>query len=108
MGSCFMTQLSRRTLIGAAPFLLAASLALPARAAGKLVVGSYPANPPWENKNKAGEFEGFEVDLIKEIGKRLGLDVEIADYGFQALFAATSSGRIDAAISSITITKERL
>jgi polar amino acid transport system substrate-binding protein len=103
-----MTLSSRRTFIGAASFVLALALALPAFAESKLVVGSYPANPPWENKNKTGEFEGFEVDLIKEIGKRLGLDVEISDYGFQALFAATSSGRIDAAISSITITKERL
>ncbi|MBV8565495.1 MAG: amino acid ABC transporter substrate-binding protein [Methylobacteriaceae bacterium] len=103
-----MSKLSRRTLVLTAPLLLSATLIAPARAAGKLVVGSYPANPPWENKDKNGEFEGFEVELVKEIGKRLGLDVEISDYGFQALFAATSSGRIDAAISSITITKERL
>ena len=103
-----MMRLSRRTCFGAAALVLAASLALPAFAAGTLTVGSYPANPPWENKNKTGDFEGFEVDLVKEIGKRLGLEVEISDYGFQALFAATSSGRIEAAISSITITKERL
>jgi polar amino acid transport system substrate-binding protein len=32
----------------------------------------------------------------------------LQDLGFQALFAATSSGRIDMAISTITITQERL
>lgn len=73
-----------------------------------LVVGAYPANPPWENKKEDGSFEGFEVDLVKEIAKRLGDEVEIQDLGFQALFAATSSGRIDMAISSITITNDRL
>src|SRR5687768_5494941 len=77
-------------------------------AAETLTVGAYPANPPWENKKEDGSFEGFEVDLVNEIGKRIGADIEIQDLGFQALFAATSSGRIDMAISSITITDERL
>ena len=89
---------------------LAAGLALPAglAAAETLTVGAYPANPPWEFKKEDGSFEGFEVDLMKEVGKRLGMDVEFQDLGFQALFAATASGRIDAAISSITITPDRV
>jgi len=73
-----------------------------------LTVGAYPANPPWENKKEDGSFEGFEVDLVNEIAKRIGAEVEFQDLGFQALFAATSSGRVDMAISSITITDERL
>ncbi|SMD19756.1 ABC transporter substrate-binding protein [Rhizobium sp. RU36D] len=77
-------------------------------AADTLMVGAYPSNPPFEFKNQAGTFEGFEVDIVTEAAKRAGMTVEVADYGFQALFAATSSKRIDVAISSITITKERL
>lgn len=73
-----------------------------------IVVGAYPANPPWEYKTDSGAFEGFEVDLAKEVGKRIGADVEFQDLGFQALFAATSSGRIDFAISSISVNNERL
>ena len=73
-----------------------------------LVVGAYPANPPWENKRDDGTFEGFEVDVVNEIGNRIGADIEIQDYDFQPLFSATSSGRIDMAISSITVTNERL
>jgi polar amino acid transport system substrate-binding protein len=73
-----------------------------------LVVGAYPTNPPFELKNAQGVFEGFEVDIVTEIAKRLNLKVEISDLGFQALFAATASGRIDVAISTITITAERL
>lgn len=93
-----------RTLAAA---LTVAAFALPA-AAQPLVVGAYPANPPWEAKNESGEFEGFEVDLVRAIGEKLGREIEIQDLGFQALFAATSSGRIDMAISTITITPERL
>ena len=63
---------------------------------------------PGRTRRKTAAFEGFEVDLVNEIGKRIGADIHIQDLGFQALFAATSSGRIDMAISSITITNERL
>ena len=96
--------LSRRTL---APALLVL-LAGPAAAQQKFAVGAYPSNPPFEFKNEKGEFEGFETEIAREVAKRLGLGIEIADLGFQALFAATASGRIDAAISSITVTPERV
>jgi ABC-type amino acid transport substrate-binding protein len=36
------------------------------------------------------------------------MTTNIADYGFQALFAAIASKRIDVAISTITITPDRL
>lgn len=91
-------------LISAAGLALAASAA----AADSIVVGSYPANPPWEYKTEAGDFEGFEVEVARGVAERLGLDIEFQDMGFQALFAATSSGRIDFAISSISITNDRL
>jgi polar amino acid transport system substrate-binding protein len=100
-------SLSRRTLIGV---LAAAGIAVSAGAAAAdaLVVGAYPSNPPFEYKTESGTFEGFEVDIVTEVAKRLGLETEISDLGFQALFAATASQRIDVAISSITITPERL
>ena len=91
-----------------APLLLLAGMAGTPALAETLTVGAYPANPPWEFKNEQSEFEGFEVDLVREIAKRMGDDVTISDLGFQALFAATSSGRIDMAISTITITPDRL
>lgn len=103
-----MAAAQRRHFIKGAAFIAASFVASAAHAADKLAVGAYPSNPPWEFKNAQGEFEGFEVDMVKEIGKRLGMPVEISDLGFQALFAATSSKRIDLAISTITITKERL
>lgn len=80
----------------------------PAVRADVLVVGAYPANPPWEFKTETGEFQGFEVDLVKEVASRIGRDLEISDMGFQALFAATASRRIDVAISTVSITEERL
>jgi polar amino acid transport system substrate-binding protein len=99
---------TRRTIA-----LLAAAAALTgfasvSFAADTLNVGSYPTNPPFETKTADGSFEGFEVDIVNEAAKRAGMTTSIADYGFQALFAAIASKRIDVAISSITITPERL
>ena len=99
---------SRRSLMSfvAGVGLLAASAQV--AAAETLLIGAYPSNPPFEYKTESGAFEGFEVDIATEVAKRLGMTVEISDLGFQALFAATSSKRIDVAVSSITITAERL
>jgi polar amino acid transport system substrate-binding protein len=103
-----MSFLSRRSVFAAAALAVAAAFVAPASAQEKLNVGVYSSNPPWEFKNDKGEFEGFEVDLVKEIGKRLNMGVELTPMEFQALFAATSSKRVDIAISSITITPKRL
>jgi polar amino acid transport system substrate-binding protein len=97
---------TRRSLLGLAA--AASLLAGPVFAQETLKVGAYPTNPPFEYKNADGTFEGFEVDIVTEAAKRAGMTAEIADYGFQALFSAIQSGRIDVAISSITITPERL
>lgn len=101
-------SLTRRNLLALATAIGLAGGVSSAFAADVLNIGSYPSNPPFEYKTESGSFEGFEVDVAVEAAKRAGLQPEIADYGFQALFAATTSKRIDVAISSITITPERL
>jgi polar amino acid transport system substrate-binding protein len=98
----------RRSILIASAVAGIFAMPVMANAEGVLNVGSYPNNPPFEAKNASGVFEGFEVDIVTEAAKRIGMTVDIAGYDFQPLFPATSSGRIDVAISSITITKERL
>jgi polar amino acid transport system substrate-binding protein len=71
-------------------------------------VGANIGNVPWEFQDESGAFVGFEVDLVNEVASRLGHEVEIVNIPFNGLFSAVQSGRVDIAISSITITKERL
>ena len=99
---------TRRILMRAAASAAFLALAAPAFAETTLNVGAYPTNPPFETKLSDGTFEGFEVDIVNEAAKRAGMTLNIADYGFQALFSAIASKRIDVAISTITITPERL
>lgn len=99
--------LTRRLALGLSA-ALALGLSAPAFAQDALRVGAYPANPPWENKTEAGTFEGFEVDIVNEIAKRMGTTATIEGMDFKALFVASASGRVDMVISSLTITDERL
>ena len=87
----------------------AAALGTPAaRAADTLKVGANIGNLPWEFQDAKGDTVGFEIDLMKEVAKRLGDDVTFVNIPFTGLFAAVQSGQIDAAVSSITITPKRL
>ncbi len=89
-------------------FALVAAIASPAFAK-TLTVGANVGNVPWEFQNEQSEIVGFEVELVQEVATRLGYDeVEIENIPFNGLFSAVQSGRIDAAISSITITDKRL
>ena len=101
-------SISRRHLIGMAASVAFAFGAVAAHAADPLKVAAYPANPPWENKTESGTFEGFEVDIVNEIAKRMGTTADIQGMDFKALFVASASGRADMVISSLTITNERL
>lgn len=92
--------------------LLSCLMAIGGGAAGAqaadLAVGANIGNVPWEFQDADGKTVGFEIDLVTEIGKRLNKSVEFVNTPFSGLFSAVQSGRINMAVSSITITKKRL
>jgi polar amino acid transport system substrate-binding protein len=85
-----------------------AGLAVSQAQAADLAVGANIGNVPWEFQDETGKTVGFEVDLVTEIAKRLGKSVEFVNIPFNGLFSAVQSGRINMAVSSITITETRL
>lgn len=78
-----------------------------AQAAGKLVVGTSADYPPFEYYDQNFAVDGFDIALIRAIGQRLGLQVEIKDFAFDGLGGALHLGQIDLAISAISVTPER-
>jgi polar amino acid transport system substrate-binding protein len=76
--------------------------------AQELVVGANIGNVPWEFQDASGEFVGFEIDLAREIGTRLGRPVEVVNIPFNGLFSAVQSARFYFAVSSITNPDTRL
>jgi ABC-type amino acid transport substrate-binding protein len=73
---------------------------------GKLIVGSDIPYAPFE-QGREGNYEGLDIDLVNEIGKRLGLTVEVQDTSFDTIFRDLAQGKFDMVASSTTITPER-
>lgn len=74
---------------------------------GTLTVGISPDYPPFENLED-GEIVGFEPDLAKALGERLGLNVEFASLNFDSILTAVDAGtQIDCGISGFSIDPER-
>lgn len=102
-------SVTRRLAFTLAFGVVSAASAMPvARAADTLKIGANVGNVPWEFQDAKGDIVGFEVDLMREVARRLGDDVTFVNIPFTGLFAAVQSGQIDAAVSSITITPKRL
>lgn len=91
----------------AAVFAIAVSAAFTAQAAD-WNVGANIGNVPWEFQDAQGKTIGFEIDLVNEVARRLGKTVEFDNIPFNGLFSAVQAGRIQIAVSSITITPKRL
>jgi polar amino acid transport system substrate-binding protein len=74
---------------------------------GILTVGSDIPYPPFEDFDTNGEAIGFDVDLMNEIGCRLGLEVRWVDTDFDTIFTQLAQGNFDVVASATTITEER-
>ena len=77
------------------------------KAAGKIVVGTSADYPPFEYYTDDSVIDGFDIALMNEIGRRLGVGVEYRDFAFDGLGGALQVAQIDAAIAAISVTPER-
>ena len=75
--------------------------------AGKIVIATSPDFPPFENLNDDGTITGIEVDIMNRICTKLGVDLEIDQYDFDAILTGLDAGKYDLAVSGITATEER-
>lgn len=73
----------------------------------KLKVGTDATYAPMEFMNEKGEIVGLDIDIVREIAKAAGFEVEFVNIGWEPLFPAVKNSEVDFAVSSITITDER-
>ena len=78
------------------------------QANGKMMVGTSGDYRPFEYYNEQFVLDGFDVALIKAVGQKIGVPVEVNDFAFDGLGAALQIGQVDAAIAAISVTDERL
>jgi len=106
--------MSKKTLSASLLIIFALSLILAGcggqapQQAKILKIGTDAAFAPFEFQDeKSKEYVGFDIDLIKAVGKQMGYEVKIQGMGFDGLIPALEAGQIDAVISGMTITAER-
>ncbi|NLV49122.1 MAG: transporter substrate-binding domain-containing protein [Clostridiales bacterium] len=77
------------------------------KAAGKLVMATDAAWPPFEYIGANGEVSGSDIDLARDIAEGLGVKLEIINASFDTLSTYIESGEADVILAAMTITEER-
>jgi len=78
------------------------------KARGVMRVSSDPNYKPQSFLNETTkELDGFDIDVSKEVAKRLGVKVEFVTPDWDTIVAANWGGRWDVSIGSMTITTDR-
>lgn len=65
------------------------------------------AYPPFSFIDESGEVVGFDVDVSKEIAKRLGVEYKVETPSWEIIVAGNWNGRWDICVCSMTPTAER-
>jgi polar amino acid transport system substrate-binding protein len=74
---------------------------------GILKVGVRYDTPPMGFVNKQGEVDGFEIDLVKEIAKKLGVRIEFVQAISTTRIPLIVNGNVDIVIATMTHTRQR-
>lgn len=76
--------------------------------ADKLVIAVDDTYPPMEFRDENNNLVGFDIDLAKAIGEKLGVEVEFVSTAWDGIFEGLKSDMYDAIISSVSMTTDRL
>jgi polar amino acid transport system substrate-binding protein len=74
---------------------------------GTIRVSTDPNYEPQSFLDENGEFVGFDVDVAREIGRRLGVEVEFVTPDWDVITAGNWGGQWDMSVGSMTVTTGR-
>jgi polar amino acid transport system substrate-binding protein len=72
-----------------------------------LIVGTSADFPPFSFRTPSDEIVGFDIDVVKEVARRLSLDVDLQDKPFGTLIPQIELGQIHAIAAGMTPTVDR-
>jgi polar amino acid transport system substrate-binding protein len=73
----------------------------------KLILGLDDSFPPMGYRNEKNEIVGYDVDLAKEVARRLGVELVLQPIDWNAKEQELNTGEIDCIWNGFTITDER-
>ena len=75
--------------------------------AGKLIMSTNAAFPPYEMVADDGSFEGIDVEIAGAVAAKLGLELVIDDMDFDAALLAVQQGKSDIVMAGVTVNEDR-
>ena len=89
-----------------APEAPAADAAFTTVEAGKLIMATNAAFPPYEYI-EGNEIVGIDAEIAAAIAEKLGLELQIDDMEFDAIIESVKGGKADIGLAGMTVTDER-
>lgn len=74
---------------------------------GTITMGTNAEFEPFEYRENGAEVTGFDVEIAKEIAKKLGKELVIEDMDFDTLLLALSNDKVDFVAAGLTANDER-
>lgn len=78
-----------------------------AAGAPKLVVALDPTYPPMESEDQSGRLVGFDLDVAREVARRLGRAAEFKVMSWDGIISGLISNRYDVIVSAMNVTPDR-
>ena len=75
--------------------------------AGKLIMSTNAAFPPYEMVADDGSFEGIDVEIAGAVAAKLGLELVVDDMDFDAALLAVQQGKSDIVMAGVTVNEDR-
>ncbi len=75
---------------------------------GKLIVGLDDSFPPMGFRDEKNNIVGYDIDLAKEVAKRMGVELVLQPIDWDSKELELQSGKIDCIWNGMTITEERV
>lgn len=79
----------------------------PAHAADKITIATEGAYAPWNFSGPNGTLDGFEIDLAKDLCKRMNKECEIIAQNWDGIIPSLTAGKYDAIMAGMSITPKR-
>lgn len=108
----FLKKISALTALTALLLLVTSNVAMAdeldtLKEKGVIRIAMTGAYPPLNFVNQKNEVVGFDPEIGKEIGKRMGLEVKIVTTAWDGIIAGLLANKYDAIVGSMTITDQR-
>ena len=74
---------------------------------GVMTVGTEGTYQPFTYHDENDELTGYDVEVAKAIGEKMGVEVEFSEITWEGLLASLDNGTVDLVLNQVSVTDER-